>query len=112
MRKLLLATSIAALLASSGALAQADNTNSKEAPAVTSYQNWMHDSSAKKHGYISRQEYMDEMGRRWDAMDKDKRGLTTAQINSMYITPSHTTVQQGNSITNPTGTERKGQSGG
>lgn len=112
MRKLLLAASMAALLGTSGVMAQADNTNSKEAPAMTSYQSWMHDSAARNHGYISRQEYMDEMGRRWDAMDRDQRGLTTAQINSMYVTPSHTTVQKGNSMTNPTGTERKGQSGG
>jgi hypothetical protein len=112
MRKFLLAASITGLLVTGNAMAQADNTNSKEAPAMPSYQTWMHDSAMRNHGYISRQEYMDEMGRRWDAMDREQRGLTTAQINSMYVTPSHTTVQKGNSMTNPTGTERKGQSGG
>ena len=79
---------------------------------MQSYQSWMHDSSMHNKGYISRQEYMDEMGRRWDAMDKDQKGLTSDQINSMYGAPSHTVVKKGTSITNPTGTERKGQSGG
>ena len=44
----------------------ADNTNSKSTPAL---QTWMSDYSRSHQGYISRQAYMDEMARRWDAMD-------------------------------------------
>ena len=51
----------------------ADNTNSRSAPTL---QTWMSDYSRAHNGYISRQAYMDEMGRRWDAMDRNNRGLT------------------------------------
>jgi hypothetical protein len=112
MNKTVLAFAFAGSVFSASAMAQADNSNSVIDPASPSYHTWMHDSSMKNHGYISRQEYMDEMGRRWDRMDRDHRGLTTAQIDSLYAEPSHTRVKKGNSQTNPAGTELKGESGG
>ena len=30
---------------------------------------------------------MQESGRRWDAMDKDQKGLTTEQVNTLYGYP-------------------------
>jgi len=91
----------------------ADNTNSKSAPSV---QSWMHDYSARNKGYISRQAYMDEMGRRWDTMDRNNQGLTTDQINSMYgytgSQPSPGMVKPQTNATNPSGTELKGQNSG
>ncbi len=39
------------------------------------------DTYAKEHqGKLSRQAYMDEMGRRWDSMDKTQQGLTPAEV--------------------------------
>ena len=112
MQKTILALAFAGAIFSANVMAQADSTNSVIDPATPSYHTWMHDSSMKNHGYISRQEYMDEMGRRWDRMDRERRGLTMAQIDSMYAEPAHTRVMKGNSQTNPAGTELKGESGG
>jgi hypothetical protein len=101
------------LVGVSGVHAQgaANNTNSKVAPA-TSYQDWLSQQSQVNHGYISRRAYMDEMGRRWDAMDSEHRGLTREQIDSMYAAPSPGEVKANSSYTNPTGTEPRGQNSG
>jgi len=100
----------AATTSSTGA---ADNTNSKSTPSM---QTWMHDYSTRNKGYISRKAYMDEMGRRWDAMDRGSQGLTMDQINSMYgyagSQPSPGMVKPQTNSTNPTGTELKGQNSG
>jgi hypothetical protein len=89
----------------------ADNTNSKSAPTL---QTWMSDYSRANKGYISRKAYMDEMGRRWDTMDRNNQGLTMDQINGMYgysgATPGM--VKGQTNATNPTGTEPKGQNSG
>ena len=87
----------------------ADNTNSNSDP---SYQDWLTTQSQANHGYISRRVYMDEMGRRWDVLDREHRGLTGDQIDSMYGTPSPGRVKANTSYTNPTGTEARGQNGG
>ncbi len=88
----------------------ADNTNSKSAPPL---QTWMSDYSRSHQGYISRQAYMDEMGRRWDAMDRNQRGLTVDQINSTYgYQPNPGMTHAQTNATNPSGTERQGQNSG
>ncbi len=69
--------------ASGAAWAQADNSNSKVAPA-TSFSSWMTDHSRANQGRIARDAYMQEAGRRWDSMDRDRQGLTAEQINGMY----------------------------
>jgi hypothetical protein len=46
------------------------------------FQQWLNAQSGK--GRITRQMYMDEAARRWDMMDKEKRGLTASEINSLY----------------------------
>ena len=89
----------------------ADNTNSKAGPAV-SYQDWLANQSQVNHGYITRQTYMDEMGRRWDVLDIEHRGLTADQINSMYAAPSPGQVKANSPYTNPTGTEPRGENSG
>jgi hypothetical protein len=80
----------------------------------TSLRTWMSDYSRTNKGYISRQAYMDEMGRRWDAMDRNHRGLTVDEVNSMYgdsqPNPGMTHAQTNG--TNPSGTEPKGQNSG
>ncbi|MDQ6621242.1 MAG: hypothetical protein M3Z31_16385 [Pseudomonadota bacterium] len=89
----------------------ADSTNSKTAPG---FQSWMSDYQRTNKGYISREAYMNEMGRRWDGMDRNRQGLTMDQINSMYgnsqPTPGRTHAQT--NATNPSGTEPKGQNSG
>ena len=93
-------------LVSLPAFAQADNTNSKTDPSMSG---WVHNHK----GNITRQEYMDEMGRRWDAMDAQKQGLSPSQVNGMYgQQPDPTKVMKGNNRTNPTGNEPKGQNSG
>lgn len=89
----------------------ADSTNSKSAPTLHT---WMSDYSRAHNGYISRQAYMDEMNRRWEAMDRNRQGLTVDQINSMYgyTQPYPGAVQPQTNATNPTGNELKGQNSG
>lgn len=70
----------------SGAFAQADNSNSLVAPAA-SFPGWMTDYSKSNNGRISRDAYMQESARRWDAMDVDQRGLTTDQVSRLYGYP-------------------------
>lgn len=80
--KLALAAIFSAVAATS-AFAQADNSNSKVAPA-SSFSNWMMDQSKTNNGRISREAYMQESGRRWDSMDQKREGLTTDQVNGLY----------------------------
>lgn len=89
----------------------ADSTNSKSAPTL---QTWMSDYSRAHSGYISRQAYMEEMGRRWDAMDRNHRGLTVDEINSTYgyAQPNPGMTHAQTNATNPSGTEPKGQNSG
>jgi hypothetical protein len=49
-----------------------------------SFSGWLSDYQSKNNGRISRQAYMDEVGRRWDAADANRQGLTTDQINQAY----------------------------
>jgi len=72
----------------STAFAQADNTNSNIAPAqpnaAASWPHWMNNYSTAHNGRISRQAYFDEMGRRWDAADARRQGLSVDEINRLY----------------------------
>jgi hypothetical protein len=47
-------------------------------------QEWATDYATKNKGRITRQAYMDEMGRRWDAVDKSHQGLTPAEVSRIY----------------------------
>ena len=49
-----------------------------------SFSGWLSDYQTKHEGRVSRQAYMDEVGRRWDMADKDRKGLTADQINHTY----------------------------
>ena len=60
-----------------------DNTMKATAPGTTSFSGWANDYSKAHQGRISRQAYMDEAGRRWDALDKNNQGLTTSEISRM-----------------------------
>ena len=45
---------------------------------------WAAGYAARNNGRISRQAYMHEMARRWDAMDRNQQGLTPAQVSHLY----------------------------
>jgi hypothetical protein len=44
---------------------------------------WADDWASQHEGRISRQAYMDEMGRRWDAMDHSRQGLTPREVSAI-----------------------------
>ena len=86
----MLAALALALGMSAGAMAQSTGDSSGAASGAqgggntatsSTFQNWLNKQSGKK---ISRQAYLDEVGRRWDAADASKQGLTTDEINRMY----------------------------
>lgn len=59
------------------------------APGGQSFDKMGRDTWADRHaeqnkGRISREAYMDEMSRRWDAMDPNDRGLTPAEVSRLY----------------------------
>ena len=62
----------------------APDNNMKATAPNNSFSGWMTDYSKSHQGRISRQAYMDEAGRRWDAVDQNNQGLTSDQINGMY----------------------------
>ena len=62
----------------------APDNNMKATAPNNSFSTWSTDYSKAHNGRISRQAYMDEAGRRWDAVDKDRQGLTSDQVGQMY----------------------------
>ena len=57
---------------------------SKSAPAtrdsIEAMDTWVQDYATTHKGRISRQAYLDELRRRWDAMDSGNQGLTPAEV--------------------------------
>lgn len=83
-----------------------DNTMKATAPGSMS--EWSTEYSKNNQGRISRQAYMDESGRRWDAMDKSRQGLTAEEVGRMNgwnrdngaSSPGMNTGAAGNGVTN------------
>jgi hypothetical protein len=50
---------------------------------MQSFDRWATDWSAAHNGRITRDAYMEEMGRRWDAMDRNRQGLTPRELSAM-----------------------------
>ena len=50
----------------------------------TGHDAWAETQAKQNKGRISRQAYMDEMSRRWEAMDRDQHGLTPAEVGRLY----------------------------
>ena len=87
-RKLAIAIASALVLATP-ALAQSPSTqanpnNPTGVGGSGAFSGWLSDYQAKNQGKISRQAYLDEVGRRWDMADQQKQGLTVDQINQTY----------------------------
>ncbi|HEY2884957.1 MAG TPA: hypothetical protein VGJ08_07060 [Rhizomicrobium sp.] len=47
------------------------------------FDTWAHDWSTGHHGRITRDAYMEEMGRRWDAKDANRQGLTPSEVSEL-----------------------------
>ena len=47
------------------------------------FNHWVNDWSAKHHGRVTRDAYMNEMNRRWEARDHEGRGLTPREVSEM-----------------------------
>jgi hypothetical protein len=62
----------------------ASDNDMKATAQNNSFSGWTSDYSKSHQGRVSRQAYMDEAGRRWDAMDKNRQGLTSDEINRTY----------------------------
>ncbi len=62
----------------------ASDNDMKATAQNNSFSGWTSEYSKSHQGRVSRQAYMDEAGRRWDAMDKNKQGLTSDEINRAY----------------------------
>jgi hypothetical protein len=83
-----------------------DNTMKATAPG--SMADWSNEYSRTNPGRMSRQVYMDEAGRRWDAMDTNRQGLTSEQLGAMNgwnrsnggSTSGMNTGAPGNGVTN------------
>lgn len=60
----------------------ADNSNSPVAPANpdADMRSWANDYATTNSGRISRDAYLDEIGRRWDRHDQGSQGLTPAEV--------------------------------
>lgn len=79
--------SLVALAASSIAVAGASLAQSTYNAGNTNpdtFSTWMTDQSKTNNGYITRDAYMAEAGRRWDMTDKNHQGLTMSQVRSTY----------------------------
>ena len=77
--------SVALSVGSVTAIAQAPGFPAGTAgPNSGSFSGWLSDYQTKNQGKVSRQAYMDEVGRRWDQADTSKQGLTVEQINRTY----------------------------
>ena len=75
------------VLFSSAAMSQSPGTLSNPPAAGdkgSPFAGWLSDYQSKNQGVVSRQAYMDEVGRRWDMTDREKKGLTVDQINQTY----------------------------
>jgi hypothetical protein len=54
----------------------------RSGPSVD-FDTWANDYSVQHNGRISRQAYLDEMARRWDAADINQQGLTPADLSHL-----------------------------
>lgn len=52
-------------------------------PGTADMDTWVNDYSVRNNGRITRQAYLDEMARRWDAMDINRQGLTPAEVSRL-----------------------------
>ena len=101
MKHTIAATILSMALAASPAFAQTAAKPANDSTGVGgsgSFSGWLSDYQTKHEGRVSRQAYMDEVGRRWDMADKDKKGLTSDQINQAYGMggPAGTSTAPGN----------------
>lgn len=61
----------------------ADNTNSRAPTGGVDMNAWVTRHAQDHKGRITRDAYMNEMGRRWDSMDRNSQGLTPAEVSRL-----------------------------
>lgn len=69
----------------------AQSTNSRTVPPASEPQMvnngdttaWANSYASQHNGRVSRDAYLQEMGRRWDALDQNRQGLTPAEVSRM-----------------------------
>ena len=88
MNNLKMATIAMALAVCSVGTVYAQGAGGGKTESTSTFQEWLNAHSAKNNGRVQRQAYMDEMGRRWDMMDKNKQGLTMAEVRGFYGPPA------------------------
>jgi hypothetical protein len=62
-----------------------------QSPRQSDFDTWMNDYSTSHNGRITRQEFMDQMGERWDTLDAQHRGyMTPNEARGVYSTEQAT----------------------
>lgn len=105
-RRLLLVCPLALVLGAAGvpAIGQTTTTTTTTTVKTITIENWANETAARYDGRVPRNVYLDEMGRRydadgnrvvtreryisdwrdrWDAMDRDGRGLSPAEVSRL-----------------------------
>ena len=49
------------------------------------FNTWMSDYASQHNGRITRQEFLDQMGNRWDTLDAQRQGLTPYEIQEIFV---------------------------
>jgi hypothetical protein len=51
----------------------------------SNFNSWMSDYASQHNGRISRDEFMAQMGRRWDQRDTEHNGLTPVEVEEIFV---------------------------
>ena len=63
------------------------------------FDQWMSDYAAQHNGRITRQQFMDEMGNRWDVVDAQRNGyLTPGEVREIFIYEHAAPAQTGSDV--------------
>jgi hypothetical protein len=75
----------------------------------SNFNSWMSDYASQHNGRISRDEFMAQMGKRWDQRDAQHSGLTPVEIEEILVfTPADRTTAAGTADVQP---DETGQGG-
>jgi len=80
-----------------GARSSATGSQGRFADSNSSnFNSWMSDYASQHNGRISRDEFMAQMGRRWDQRDTQHSGLTPVEVEEIFVlTPAAGTTSSG-----------------
>lgn len=70
----------------SGSAATSSGTDRLATTNSENFNQWMSDYAAQHNGQITRQQFLDEMGNRWDVVDTQRQGyLTPGEVREIFI---------------------------